>query len=65
MTQDQLATTAGLNRTYVISIEKGRQNLSLQAIWLIAHAIGVRPETFFTDRDDDARPPSMTMPSDA
>jgi transcriptional regulator with XRE-family HTH domain len=49
MTQEQLAVGAGLNRTYVIAIEKGRQNLSVHAIWLLADAIGVRPEKFFGD----------------
>lgn len=57
MTQEQVAAAAGLNRTYVISIEKGRQNLSLQAIWLLANAIGVRPEVLFADHagDDDSQ----------
>ncbi|WP_282944439.1 helix-turn-helix domain-containing protein [Cellulomonas endometrii] len=46
-TQEQLAHAAGLDRTYIGSVENGRRNLSLQAIWQLADALHVSPRAFF------------------
>lgn len=43
MTQQQLADLCGVHRSFVISIEKGRQNLSLSSLLRIATALGVLP----------------------
>jgi transcriptional regulator with XRE-family HTH domain len=43
MTQQQLADLAGLHRTFIISIEKGRQNLSAMTLIRLADALGVLP----------------------
>lgn len=43
MTQQQLADLAGLHRTFIISIEKGRQNLSAMTMIRLADALGVLP----------------------
>lgn len=41
--QEELAHRAGLDRTYVSSCERGRRNLSLEAIIKLARALDVAP----------------------
>lgn len=41
--QEELAYRAGLDRTYVSSCERGRRNLSLEAIIKLARALDVAP----------------------
>jgi transcriptional regulator with XRE-family HTH domain len=43
VSQEQLALTAGLDRTYVGGIERGERNPSLFNICRLAGALGVRP----------------------
>jgi methanogenic corrinoid protein MtbC1/DNA-binding XRE family transcriptional regulator len=43
-TQAQLAGSAGLNRAYIVSVERGKQNISVGVIVKIANALGVQPE---------------------
>ena len=43
LSQETLADRAGLHRTYVSSIERGRRNVSLTNIFLLAEALGVEP----------------------
>ncbi len=40
-TQAQLAQSAGLNRAYIVSVEQGKQNISMGVIIKIANALGV------------------------
>lgn len=47
LSQEDLAHGAGLDRTYVGSVERGRRNVSLDAIWQIANAMEVDPCCFF------------------
>ena len=41
--QEQLAHRAGLDRTYVGSVERGERNVALDNIWLLADTLGVSP----------------------
>jgi methanogenic corrinoid protein MtbC1/DNA-binding XRE family transcriptional regulator len=40
-TQAQLAEAAGLNRAYIVSVEHGRQNITVGAVLRLANALGV------------------------
>jgi len=44
MTQEDLSYAAGLDRTYIGSVEQGRRNVSLINILKIAEALGVEPK---------------------
>lgn len=43
ISQEKLAEQAGLDRTYISSVERGKRNISLVNIELIAKALGVKP----------------------
>ena len=42
MSQKDLASLCGLDRTYISGIERGKRNVSLQNIHVIARALEVR-----------------------
>jgi transcriptional regulator with XRE-family HTH domain len=43
ISQEKLAEYAGLDRTYISSVERGKRNISLVNIELIAKGLGVKP----------------------
>ena len=43
ISQEQLAERAGLDRTYVSSVERGKRNISLNNIFKLAEALNVTP----------------------
>jgi methanogenic corrinoid protein MtbC1/DNA-binding XRE family transcriptional regulator len=43
-TQAQLAQAAGLNRAYIVSVERGKQNITVAVLVKIANALGVPTE---------------------
>jgi DNA-binding XRE family transcriptional regulator len=47
MTQEQLAHTAGVGRTYIGEAENGVRNPTLTTIWQLATALKVSPRSFF------------------
>ncbi len=51
MSQEDLAYRAGLDRTYISSIERGKRNVSLKNIIKVADALGVKPSTILEGFD--------------
>lgn len=47
MSQENLANTAGIDRTYLQSIEKGDRNVSLETIEKLAIALQIEIKDFF------------------
>jgi len=45
--QEKLALEAGLDRTYIPSIEKGERNVSLEVIYKLAKALDISVLDFF------------------
>lgn len=43
MSQEDLSFEAGLHRTYVSLLERGRNAPSIRALWALAQALDVRP----------------------
>lgn len=41
LTQEELATNSGLNRSYISEVESGKRNISLNNIEKIAHALKI------------------------
>lgn len=50
--QEELAHRAGVDRTYVSSCERGRRNLTLEAIVKFASALEVRPSVLLSKLDE-------------
>lgn len=48
ISQEELANRANLHRTYISSVERAKRNISLENIYLIAHALGVPPGELLT-----------------
>ena len=47
LSQETLALTCGLDRTYIGGVERGERNISLINIYKIAAALGVAPKDLF------------------
>lgn len=48
LSQEALGSKAGLHRTYIGSIERGEQNISLINIKKLSKALGIRMSDIFT-----------------
>ena len=56
VSQEQLALTCGLHRTYIGSVERGERNVTLSTLEVLASALGVSVPQLLTPprkRDDD------------
>ena len=51
LSQEELAHAAGLDRTYINSVENGRRNVSIINIERIASALEVTLQEFFSAND--------------
>lgn len=49
VSQEALAFKAGIDRTYMTSVENGRRNISIQNIEKIIRALGVSIGDFFSE----------------
>jgi transcriptional regulator with XRE-family HTH domain len=56
LTQEALSERAGLNPNYINAVEKGRKNISIRNIDLIAQALGVSMAELVTDADTAGEP---------
>ena len=45
--QAELASAAGLHRTYVGAVERGERNVSMDAMWRLADCLGVSLRDLF------------------
>jgi transcriptional regulator with XRE-family HTH domain len=48
LSQEALAAAADIHRTYVGSVERGEQNISLVLMHVLADALEVTPRSFFS-----------------
>ena len=49
ISQETLASRAGIHRTYMGGVERGERNVSLKNILRIAEALGVTPQKLFDE----------------
>ena len=47
ISQEQLGLEAGLHRTYIVSVENGKRNISIIALSRIWEGLHIKPQTFF------------------
>lgn len=52
ISQEQLASLAELDRTYISSVERGKRNISLLNILRIASSLNVAPQALLTFNKD-------------
>ena len=59
LSQEALADSSGLHRTYISLVERGQRNLSVGALAQIAEALGTYPSRLLAEAEgDEARGPS-------
>ena len=63
LTQQQLADTAGMLRTYLADVERGQRNVALANINRLTAALDVPPSTFFKVMEKLAAAPASSARS--
>lgn len=54
LSQEELAEQAGLHRTYISLVERGRRNITVDALSQIAEALDVYPSRLIAEAEKDA-----------
>lgn len=49
-TQEQLAESSKLTRGFIVAVEGGKQNVSMDVVVRLANALGISPEDLFVDK---------------
>lgn len=55
ISQEALALSCELDRTYIGGVERGERNISLVNIHKLANALAISPSAFFLDVSRDAK----------
>lgn len=58
LSQEELAEQAGLHRTYISLVERGRRNITVDALSQIAEALGVYPSRLISEAEKSDGPSS-------
>jgi len=53
LSQEALAESSGLHRTYISLVERGHRNISVDALSQIAEALGVYPSRLMSDAEKE------------
>ena len=56
LSQEQLAAEAGLHRTYISLVERGRRNITVDALSQIAEALNTYPSRLIAEAEKGAEP---------
>jgi len=65
LTQDQVASRLGVNRTTIVNIEKGRQRVALHQLVELADILGCAPGDLLPSGDDQSSPIVGVIPEGA
>jgi len=49
LSQEKFAANCGLDRTYISGVERGRRNISLKNIEVVAQSLGVKISELFAE----------------
>jgi transcriptional regulator with XRE-family HTH domain len=61
--QAAVATSMGVDRAHISSMERGQQNVTLLTLWQVSEALDCRPAEFLDEKSASAAPnPSAKAP---
>lgn len=61
LSQEDFAEQCGLHRTYISALERGKRNISLKNVQVIADALNVEAYTLFIDHRDPKNSEGNTL----